>query len=172
MSDIRNADTLSSAYASIQESKFFVGYIGAMTGVSWMVFIRLILALVGIYSKRMRTGVASVEVFLFCGLFMELALVFRSALAARVPLTQAAKYRPFAGDLIIIGSGIAFIGAHYLTSLDILPFILNFIWISLLTARSTFHFRLAWKRATSAPELGSVPVILVGGKPVNAMTRV
>ena len=169
MLPVRDADTLSSAYSSLHSGRFFVGYIGAMAGISWLIFLKLVLIVFGVYAYRVTGAVATVELFLLSGMVIEASLVVKAAISARIALIETTKFRPFFADLVIIGFGAIFVFLHACTNFGFIVFLFNFIWITLLTGRCTFYFRIAWRAAQDKnPSTGHepVPVILVGGKPL------
>ncbi len=144
----RLAEVMNEAYLSLHTSRLFVGASGAMAGVSMIIFVRLLLGLIGVYTRRMSNRIATVEGFLLIALVAEVMTISRAAWLSGVPMIQAAKFKPFGFDLLIIAGGLIFVVLHFFTALDFLPFLFNLIWIIPLTARSAFYFRMAWQRAT------------------------
>ena len=163
---------LLSAYEIVQNSKFYVGFIGTIFGVSTMIFLRLWLILFGVYSMVAVPSVATVELFLFGGHLCEVALIFRSLLESHVSLTPLFKIPFFAADLLLVIFGLVFLILQFLTSAVGLTFFVNFVWMGGMTARGGWYFRSAWVRATSqplpqTPTEQTAPVIMMEGKAVG-----
>ena len=169
--NIRENQTLTTAYENIHNHRLFVGFIGTMFGVSVMIFLRLWLVLFGVYAMTTVPAVATVEFFLYAGHALEVGLVVKALIDSHVAITQVIRVPTFAGDAILLQVGLVYLILQFLTNLIGATFFVNFFWMGGLTARSSLYFHAAWRRATEiVPETPTnqvTPVLLVEGKAVG-----
>jgi len=171
--NIREKQTLTSAYDAIHNSRFFVGFSGTMFGVSVMIFLRLWLILFGVYSMTAVSAVAVVELFLFIAHCGEISFVVKALIEAQITVSRSLlEYTNFTIDFGLVLLGLVFLSFQFLTDTVGITFFLNFVWMAGMSLRSGIHFRAAWVRATTeavppSPTVVATPVIMVQGKVVG-----
>ena len=154
-SPARLAETVNNAYLAVHFSRLYVGLVGGMAGVSALISIQLLVAILGLANMTPSDSIATVELLLLAGLSFEIILITREAFINGVSVVQAMQFKPYMFDVMVLSAGLVFMTAFFLTTWSFVHFILNMLWIFPLTARSVFYFRLAWARATASASLPS-----------------